>query len=58
MWTDQVWAGKELELTFIKKYLLCARHLLVCLHTSHIQAHEGRNCCDRISDGETEVHRD
>lgn len=55
---DSEGAGKELDLTLIKKHILCARHSLFCLHTPPIKAHEGRNCYHRFSDGETEAHGD
>lgn len=62
MWTDiPPWArdseGTGKELTLIKKHLLRARRLLVCLHTPPSKAHEGRNCHHRFSDGDTEAHR-
>lgn len=40
MCCDNVGTGKEL--TFTEKHQLCARHLLVCLHTVYNKAHEGR----------------
>ena len=51
-------AGAEKELTLMQKHLLCARHLLVHLHTPHNKAHEGRNCCHSFTDEENEAHRD
>lgn len=35
LWAMTVGTGRGSELTFIKKHLLCARHLLVCLLPSY-----------------------
>lgn len=63
MWIDNATVSRDGEGTgkegmCMEKHLLCARHLLVCLHRPHNKAHRGRNCSPNFSDGETEAHRD